>query len=282
MKLSNDEWRKRLDKTQYNVLREEGTERAGTSPLNNEKRAGVYACAGCDLPLFTSDMKFDSGTGWPSFFTTIPGVFETQDRLPPDLSAHRVSLRALRRAPRPHLRRRAEADRAALLQQRRRAEVHTEERQSLSTARVLQTSALGSCILRSRDEGEENVHARRRQRSAPAAARRSAAATARSGSSTEALCAPLETDDYQVQSVIDASPPKWHLAHVTWFFETFLLKPFLPGYQPLDARYEQHLQLVLQHRRAVPPARAAPHAVAADGASRSTHTARTSTGTWRS
>jgi ergothioneine biosynthesis protein EgtB len=56
---------------------------------------------------------------------------------------------------------------------------------------------------------------------------------------TEALCAPLETDDYQVQSVIDASPPKWHLAHVTWFFETFLLKPFLKGYRPLDARYEQ-------------------------------------------
>jgi peptide-methionine (R)-S-oxide reductase len=78
IKLSNDEWRKRLEKMQYSVLREEGTERAGTSPLNNEKRAGVYACAGCDLPLFTSEMKFDSGTGWPSFFTTIPGVFETK------------------------------------------------------------------------------------------------------------------------------------------------------------------------------------------------------------
>ena len=78
LKLSNDEWKKRLDKAQYNVLREEGTERAGTSPLNAEKRAGVYACAGCDLPLFTSDMKFESGTGWPSFFTTIPGVFETK------------------------------------------------------------------------------------------------------------------------------------------------------------------------------------------------------------
>ena len=78
VKLSNDEWRKRLDKMQFNVLREEGTERAGTSPLNNEKRAGVYACAGCDLPLFTSDMKFESGTGWPSFFTAIPGVLETK------------------------------------------------------------------------------------------------------------------------------------------------------------------------------------------------------------
>ena len=56
---------------------------------------------------------------------------------------------------------------------------------------------------------------------------------------SEALCVPLETDDYQVQSVIDTSPPKWHLAHVTWFFETFLLKPYLRGYTPLDARYEQ-------------------------------------------
>jgi ergothioneine biosynthesis protein EgtB len=56
---------------------------------------------------------------------------------------------------------------------------------------------------------------------------------------TEALCAPLEVDDYQVQSVIDASPPKWHLAHVTWFFETFLLKPFLPAYRALDMRYER-------------------------------------------
>jgi peptide-methionine (R)-S-oxide reductase len=78
LKLSNDEWRKRLDKAQFNVLREEGTERAGTSPLNGEKRPGVFACAGCDLPLFTSDMKYESGTGWPSFFTTIPGVFATK------------------------------------------------------------------------------------------------------------------------------------------------------------------------------------------------------------
>ena len=78
LKLSNDEWRKRLDKMVYHVLREEGTERAGTSPLNNEKRPGIFACAGCDLPLFTSDMKYESGTGWPSFFTTIAGVFGTK------------------------------------------------------------------------------------------------------------------------------------------------------------------------------------------------------------
>jgi peptide-methionine (R)-S-oxide reductase len=78
LKLSDTEWRKRLDAMQYSVLREEGTERPGSSPLNAEKRAGVFVCAGCDLPLFTSDMKFESGTGWPSFFTSIPGAFATQ------------------------------------------------------------------------------------------------------------------------------------------------------------------------------------------------------------
>jgi peptide-methionine (R)-S-oxide reductase len=77
LKLSKEEWRKRLDPTQFYVLREEGTERAGTSPLNNEKRPGVFTCVGCDLPLFTSAMKYESGTGWPSFFTAIPSVFGT-------------------------------------------------------------------------------------------------------------------------------------------------------------------------------------------------------------
>ena len=78
LKLAKDEWKKRLPGEAYKVLRDEGTERAGSSPLNAEKRAGVYACAGCGLPLFTSAMKYESGTGWPSFFTTIPGVFETK------------------------------------------------------------------------------------------------------------------------------------------------------------------------------------------------------------
>ena len=78
LKLSKDEWKKRLGNgLAYDVLREEGTERAGTSPLNAEKRQGVFACAGCDLPLFTSAMKYESGTGWPSFFVAIPGVFGT-------------------------------------------------------------------------------------------------------------------------------------------------------------------------------------------------------------
>jgi peptide-methionine (R)-S-oxide reductase len=75
LKLSDDEWKKRLPGESYGVLRKERTERAGTSPLNGEKRPGIFACAGCGLPLFTSEMKFESGTGWPSFFTTIPGVF---------------------------------------------------------------------------------------------------------------------------------------------------------------------------------------------------------------
>jgi peptide-methionine (R)-S-oxide reductase len=77
LKLSKEEWRKRLSAEQFNILREEGTERPGSSPLNQEKRPGIFACIGCDLPLFTSEMKYESGTGWPSFFTTIPGVFAT-------------------------------------------------------------------------------------------------------------------------------------------------------------------------------------------------------------
>jgi peptide-methionine (R)-S-oxide reductase len=76
--LTDAEWRKRLTPAQYGVLREEGTERAGTSPLNDEKRKGTFHCAGCDLALFTSDMKYDSRTGWPSFFATLPGVFGTK------------------------------------------------------------------------------------------------------------------------------------------------------------------------------------------------------------
>ena len=74
---SNAEWKKTLAPAGYDVLREEGTERAGTSPLNAEKRPGVFVCAGCSLPLFTSAMKYESGTGWPSFVTTIPNALAT-------------------------------------------------------------------------------------------------------------------------------------------------------------------------------------------------------------
>jgi peptide-methionine (R)-S-oxide reductase len=78
IKKSPMEWKQILSAQQFNVLREEGTERPHSSPLNTEKRAGVFACAGCGLPLFTSAMKFDSGTGWPSFFTSIPGHLATK------------------------------------------------------------------------------------------------------------------------------------------------------------------------------------------------------------
>ena len=74
----DDEWRKLLTPEQYKVLRKEGTERAGTSPLNQEKRKGRYLCAGCGAPLFVSDAKFESGTGWPSFFRPLPGALETK------------------------------------------------------------------------------------------------------------------------------------------------------------------------------------------------------------
>jgi peptide-methionine (R)-S-oxide reductase len=76
--LSDAEWRKRLTAYQYDVLRKHGTERAGTSPLNREKRKGIFACAGCDLPLFSSDTKFESGTGWPSFYQPLPDAVETK------------------------------------------------------------------------------------------------------------------------------------------------------------------------------------------------------------
>lgn len=77
-KLSDAEWRKRLSPGQYAVLRNEGTERPRSSPLNDEKRRGTYHCAGCDLPLFSSDTKYESGTGWPSFHTALPGALGTK------------------------------------------------------------------------------------------------------------------------------------------------------------------------------------------------------------
>ena len=75
---SKDEWRSKLSPESYYILREEGTERAFSSQLNNEKRKGIFHCAGCDLPLFSSDKKFDSGTGWPSFWDSIQGSVETK------------------------------------------------------------------------------------------------------------------------------------------------------------------------------------------------------------
>ena len=77
---SDAEWRNLLKPEQYHVLRQAGTERAFTSPLNKEKRAGVFSCAGCELPLFSSKTKFESGTGWPSFWQPLnQAVLEETD-----------------------------------------------------------------------------------------------------------------------------------------------------------------------------------------------------------
>lgn len=73
---SDAEWRKLLTADQYEVLRQEGTERSFTSPLNHEKRKGMFVCAACNLELFPSKFKFDSGTGWPSFYDVLPGHVE--------------------------------------------------------------------------------------------------------------------------------------------------------------------------------------------------------------
>lgn len=81
VKKSDAEWKAQLSSEQYSVLRKEGTERPGSSPLNKEHRKGTFACAGCDLPLFSSDTKFESGTGWPSFFQPLENaVGTTTDR----------------------------------------------------------------------------------------------------------------------------------------------------------------------------------------------------------
>jgi peptide-methionine (R)-S-oxide reductase len=76
--LTEEEWRARLTPEAYAVLREEDTERPFTSPLNDEKRDGIFACAGCDLPLFDSATKYDSGTGWPSFYQPIDDAIRTK------------------------------------------------------------------------------------------------------------------------------------------------------------------------------------------------------------
>ncbi len=77
MTLSEEEWRRKLTPEQFHVLRKHGTERAGTSPLNQEKRAGTFLCAGCGTALFAAETKFESGTGWPSFFAPLEDAIGT-------------------------------------------------------------------------------------------------------------------------------------------------------------------------------------------------------------
>ncbi len=73
-KITDAEWKKRLSPLSYEILRHGATERAGSSPLEDEHRKGTFVCLGCGLPLFKSQWKFDSGTGWPSFYTVLPGA----------------------------------------------------------------------------------------------------------------------------------------------------------------------------------------------------------------
>lgn len=79
--MTDEEWRQRLSPEQYNVLRKHGTERPGASPLNDEKRPGLFVCAGCGQQLFASETKYESGSGWPSFWAPLEGaVSTTSDR----------------------------------------------------------------------------------------------------------------------------------------------------------------------------------------------------------
>jgi len=78
IELSKEEWKEKLTPDQFDILRDEGTERPGSSHLNDEKRKGVFVCAGCNLELFRSEAKYESGTGWPSFFQPIEGHVETK------------------------------------------------------------------------------------------------------------------------------------------------------------------------------------------------------------
>lgn len=79
IKRTDDEWRAMLSEEQFAVLRKEATERPGSSELNGEKRKGVFHCAGCDLPAYSSEHKFESGTGWPSFWQSLPNAVGTRD-----------------------------------------------------------------------------------------------------------------------------------------------------------------------------------------------------------
>jgi peptide-methionine (R)-S-oxide reductase len=118
---TDDEWHKLLTPAQYDVLRQEGTERPFTSPLLKEHRDGTFACAGCDLPLFSTKTKFESGTGWPSFWAPLDkAVDEKSDN---SFGMLRTAVPSLRQPSRARLQRRPEADRLALLHERGGAEV---------------------------------------------------------------------------------------------------------------------------------------------------------------
>ena len=120
---SDGEWRAALTEKQYSVLREHGTEFPGTSPLLAEHREGTFVCAGCGQILFDSATKFESGSGWPSFWSAVDGALGTAEDANAGHAPHGDLLRTMRRASRPRVPGRPEADRAALLHERRGAEV---------------------------------------------------------------------------------------------------------------------------------------------------------------
>ena len=122
------EWRKLLTPAQYAVLRKDGTEPPFTSPLLHEERRGTFACAGCGLDLFSSSTKFDSGTGWPSFWAPLDNAVNTKEDRSFGMTPHRGDVPALRWTSRPCFRRRTEADRASLLHERRRADFQASPR----------------------------------------------------------------------------------------------------------------------------------------------------------
>ena len=177
---SDEEWRQRLTPEQYRVLRGHGTERAGTSPLDREKRAGTFHCAGCDLPLFASETKFDSGTGWPSFYAAARQRGRHLRGQQPVHDPHRGPLPALRRPSRPRLRGRPAADRAALLHERRRADLRAGGRpgrgQRLMRRRLVPTLAAAALALAAAAAAAQQESATmrprttRRSRPSPAAA----------------------------------------------------------------------------------------------------------------
>ena len=150
---TDEEWRALLTPEQYDVMRRHGTERPGSCALNHEKRRGAFQCAGCGQPLFRSGEKFDSGTGWPSFFDPLPGALASTVGSQLRHGANGSALQPLRRASRPCVPRWPAADRAALLHQRRRAEFPSRRR---------------GCSIRLRDRpiGNRAIGATLRQRGA--------------------------------------------------------------------------------------------------------------------
>ena len=110
---SDAEWRAELAPDQYRVLREHGTERPGTSPLNAEKRVGVFDCAGCGTPVYTSETKYEVGQRLAELLRADPGCGRDDGRSQPRHDPHRGALRDVRRPPRPRLRRRPAPDRAS-------------------------------------------------------------------------------------------------------------------------------------------------------------------------